>query len=184
MKRSQQIIIGRTIPVVLGVLLALIGCRGEKGTTPATSTYQTYIDPGKTFSVDVLASLEVEELSPPDGRGYGALGDQIGFMIGVHETGFRDVREHIPRGMSRSKFAEYYIKRLFADAGFTLISKETVHRASGTATRAVGQSGAMHSVAEIYLEGDRMLVPMVQTDTPDGLKRGSVERFFESFRCL
>ncbi len=184
MKRSQHAIVGMGIPIVLGISLALIGCKGEKGTAPATTTYQTYTDPGQTFSVDLLASLEVEELSPPDGRGYGALGNQIGFSIGVHETGFGDVGEHIPRGMSRSEFVEYYIEGCLADAGSTLISKETVHRASGAATRAVGQSGDMHVVVEIYLKDDRMLVLIVQTDAPNGLKRNSVQKFFESFRCL
>ena len=184
MKRSQHVTVGMRIPVVLGVLLALIGCRGEREATPAADTYQTYIDPAQTFSVDLLASLEVEELSPPDGRGYGALGNQIGFSIGVHETGFRDVREHVPRGTTRSEFAEDYIEGCLANAGSTLISKDTVHRASGTATRAVGQSGDMHVVVEIYLKDDRMFVLIVQTDAPNGLNRDSVQRFFESFRCL
>lgn len=182
---ATRILVGIPLTVVLtGVLFALMGCRGEERPAPAVSTYQTYVDPGQTFSVDLLANLEVEKLSPPDGRGYGALGNQIGFSIGVYETGFRDVREHIPRGTSRSEFAEYYIEGCLADAGSTVSSKETVHRASGTVTRAVGQSGDMHIVVEIYLKDDRMFVLIVQTDAPNGLKRDSVQRFFESFRCL
>ncbi len=184
MKQSQDTRVDIRILIIIGAMLTLIGCREEKKTAPETITYLTFTDPAQTFSVDLLANLEIQELSPPDGRGYGAMGSQIGFSIGVHETGFRDVREMIPRGMSRSDFAEYYIEKLFADAGFDLVSKTTVHRTGGTVTRVVGQSGTMRSVAEIYLTDDRMFVPMVQTDASNGLKRESVKRFFGSFRCL